>query len=82
MMMMMMMTTCRLVVAIQIRQNCLLIHIQPDMERFFGIWKSKISAALNTFVDALYETALPYLSNPAIFYAANMMWGFYWWNTL
>jgi hypothetical protein len=53
--------------------------------------KSKISAALNTFVDALYEVALPYLSNPALFHhrfplysklifdkcnAANSMWGF------
>jgi hypothetical protein len=66
-------------------------RIQPDMERFFGIRKSRISAALNTFVDALYEVALPYLSNPALFQhrfplyaqlifdkcnAANMMWGF------
>jgi hypothetical protein len=66
-------------------------RIQPDMERFFGIRKSKISAALNTFVDALYEVALPYLSNPALFQhrfslysklifekcnVANMMWGF------
>jgi hypothetical protein len=42
-------------------------RIQPDMEHFFGIRKSKISAALNTFVDALYEVALPYLSNPALF---------------
>jgi hypothetical protein len=62
------------------------------LERFFAIRKSKISAALNTIVDALYyEVALPYLSNPALFQhrfhlysklifdkcnAANMMWGF------
>jgi hypothetical protein len=66
-------------------------RLQPDMERFFAIRKSKISAALNTIVDALYEVALPYLSNPALFQhrfhlysklifdkcnAANMMWGF------
>jgi hypothetical protein len=66
-------------------------RIQPDMERFFGIRKSKISAATITFVDALYEVALPFLSNPAIFQhrfplysklifdkcnAANMIWGF------
>jgi hypothetical protein len=43
-------------------------HIKLDMERFFGIRKSKISAALNTFVDALYDVALPYLSNPALFH--------------
>jgi hypothetical protein len=58
---------------------------------FFGIQKSKILAALNTFIDALYEVALPYLSNPALFLqhcfhlysklifnkrnAVNMMWG-------
>jgi hypothetical protein len=62
-------------------------RIQPDMECFFGIQKLKVSAALNTFIDAL-----PYLSNPALFLqhrfhlyskqifdkcnAANMMWGF------
>jgi hypothetical protein len=66
-------------------------RIRPDMERFFAIRKSRISAALNTFVDAMYETALPYLSSPALFQhcfslysqlifekcnAANMMWGF------
>jgi hypothetical protein len=33
--------------------------IQPDMECFFRIRKSKISATLNTFVDAfLYEAAI------------------------
>jgi hypothetical protein len=66
-------------------------RIHPDMERFFGVRKSKISAAMITFVDALYEVALPYLSNPALFQhrfnmysklifdkcnAANMIWGF------
>jgi hypothetical protein len=66
-------------------------RISPDMERFFGIRKSKMSAALSTFVDALYEVAMPYLSNPAIFHhrfplysklifeksnAVNKIWGF------
>lgn len=66
-------------------------RIQPDMERFFGIRKSKISAALYTIVDALYDVALPFLSNPAIFQhrfelysqlilnkcnAAENIWGF------
>jgi hypothetical protein len=46
---------------------CVPRRIQSDMERFFGIRKSKISAAMITFVDALYEVALPFLSNPAIF---------------
>jgi hypothetical protein len=66
-------------------------RIHPDMEKFFGIRKSKISAALITFVDALYKVALPYLSNPAIFHhrfnlysklifdksnSVNNIWGF------
>jgi hypothetical protein len=42
-------------------------RIHPDMEQCFGIRKSKISAALSTFVDALFETAMQYLSNPSIF---------------
>jgi hypothetical protein len=40
-------------------------RIHPDMERFFGVRKSKISAAIITFVDALYEVALP--SFPTLF---------------
>jgi hypothetical protein len=40
-------------------------RIHPDMERFFGMRKSKISSAMSTFVDALYEVAMQYLSNPA-----------------
>jgi hypothetical protein len=57
----------------------------------FSEFEKKISAAMITFVDALYEVALPYLSNPAMFQhcfnlysklifdkcnAANMIWGF------
>ena len=41
--------------------------IRPDMEKYFKMRKSHISSAINTFVDALYEVARPYLSDPAIF---------------
>jgi hypothetical protein len=34
----------------------------PDMEKFFGIRKSKLSAILLTFVCALYSVANPYLT--------------------
>lgn len=66
-------------------------RIHPDMEVFFHVRKSKISAALITFVDALFNVALPYLSEPSIFHerfpfyaslierksmAINKVWGF------
>jgi hypothetical protein len=66
-------------------------RIHPDMEQCFGIRKSKILAALSTFVDALFETAMQYLLNPSIFQhhfplysklifeksnAVNKIWGF------
>ena len=37
------------------------------MEAYFKMRKSHISATLNTFIDALYCVALPYLSDPSIF---------------
>jgi hypothetical protein len=42
-------------------------RIRPEMETYFKMRKSHISAAINTFMDALYSVALPYLSNPSIF---------------
>jgi DDE superfamily endonuclease len=42
-------------------------QIRPEMETFFKMRKSHISAAIKTFMDALYSVALPYLSNPSIF---------------
>jgi hypothetical protein len=42
-------------------------RIRPEMETYFRMRKSKISAILSTFIDALYEVALPYLSDPSIF---------------
>jgi hypothetical protein len=43
-------------------------RIRPEMEKFFSMRKSKLSAILNTFLTAFYKVTLPYLSNPAIFY--------------
>ena len=42
-------------------------RLRPDMEKFFKMRKSKISAAIATFTEALYELALPYMSDPSIF---------------
>lgn len=42
-------------------------RIRPDMERFFNLRKSKISAIIDTYVSAMHAVALPYLNNPAIF---------------
>ena len=42
-------------------------RLRPDLETFFKMRKSHISAAINTFIDALYSVALPYLSDPSIF---------------
>jgi DDE superfamily endonuclease len=39
----------------------------PDMEKFFGIRKSKLSAILLTFVCALYAVANPYLTTVGLF---------------
>jgi DDE superfamily endonuclease len=42
-------------------------RIRPEMENYFCIRKSKISAVISTFIDALYDLALPYVSEPSIF---------------
>lgn len=42
-------------------------RIRPEMETYFSMRKSRISAIMSTFIDALYEVALPYLSDPSIF---------------
>jgi hypothetical protein len=80
--------TCLMLLLYQISVPC---HIHPDMENFFCIRKSKKSAAMITFVDALYEVAMQYLLSPAIFQhcfplyskliyeksnAVNKIWGF------
>jgi hypothetical protein len=43
-------------------------RIRPDMEKFFSMRKSKLSAILNTFLTAFYKVTRPYLSNPALFF--------------
>ena len=45
------------------RPRCL----RPELETYFCMRKSRISAIISTFMDALYEVAMPYLSNPSIF---------------
>ena len=42
-------------------------RIRPEMECFFGMRKSHISAVLSCFFDVLYDLANNYLSNPVIF---------------
>jgi hypothetical protein len=42
-------------------------RICPELEAYFCMQKSRISAIISTFMDALYEVALPYLSDPSIF---------------
>ena len=41
-------------------------RIRPDMERFFGMRKSKLSSIILTFARAIYEVANRYLNNPQI----------------
>jgi hypothetical protein len=41
-------------------------RIRPDLERRFGMSPTRISLALRTFMEALYEVAQPYFSNAKI----------------
>ena len=43
-------------------------RLRPDMERYFCMRKSHISAVMGTFIDAFYDMALPYFSDPSLFY--------------
>ena len=43
-------------------------RIRKEMEGFFGIRRSKISAGIMAMVDALHSLAILYLDNPKIFY--------------
>ena len=64
---------------------------RPEMEEFFGMRISHLSSVLHTIVEAMYDLAVPYFTNPAIFahkmhyYASkiydkngllNNLWGF------
>jgi hypothetical protein len=43
-------------------------RLRPDMEKYFGIRRSRLSAIIATFSEVFYSVALPYLSNPDIFH--------------
>ena len=43
-------------------------RLRPDMEMIFGIWKSRISAIIQTFSEALYNVAINYMVNPQIWH--------------
>jgi DDE superfamily endonuclease len=42
-------------------------RVREDMERKFSCRRSHCSAICGTFIDALYDIALPYLTNPGLF---------------
>jgi hypothetical protein len=42
-------------------------RLRPEMEKYFSMRKSKISAIISTFMDAMYNVAVSYLSDPSIF---------------
>jgi hypothetical protein len=44
------------------------VRLRPDMEREFSIRKSKLSVMIDTFSRALYELAVQYLQDPAIWH--------------
>ena len=64
----------------------------PDMEKIFGIRKSRLSAIIQSFSEALYQISIPYLTNPTVWHhrmpyysqlisnntrgIANNIWGF------
>ena len=43
-------------------------RLRPDMEKIFWIRKSHLSAIIQTFSEALYKVAMPYLNNPSIWH--------------
>jgi DDE superfamily endonuclease len=42
-------------------------RIHPELETYFCMRKSRVSAIISTFMDAFYEVALQFLSDPSIF---------------
>ena len=67
-------------------------RLRPDMEKIFGIQKSRLSAIIQSFSEALYQISIPYLTDPTIWHhrmpyysqlisnktrgIANNIWGF------
>ena len=43
------------------------VRVRCDLERKFACRRTQCSAVCGTFIDALYRTALPYLTNAALF---------------
>jgi hypothetical protein len=41
-------------------------RIRPELETYFSMRKSRISAIISTFIDAFYELVLKFLSDPSI----------------
>jgi hypothetical protein len=42
-------------------------RMRPDMEKYFGMRRSHISAVILTMTKIVYQIALPYLSDPSLF---------------
>ena len=42
--------------------------LHPDMEKIFGIQKSRLSAIIQSFSEALYQISIPYITNPTIWH--------------
>ena len=67
-------------------------RLRPDMEKIFGIQKSRLSAIIQSFSEALYQISIPYMADPTIWHhrmpyysqliynktrgIANNIWGF------
>ena len=43
-------------------------RLHPEMEMIFGIRKSRLSAIIRTFSEALYNVAINYMVNPNIWH--------------
>ena len=41
-------------------------RLRPDIEKYFGMRRSHLSALISTMMEALYNVALPYLSSAAV----------------
>ena len=44
-------------------------RLRHDMEKTFSIRRSRLSAIIQTFSEALYQVAFPYLNNPGIWHS-------------
>ena len=44
-------------------------RLRHDMEKISGVQRSRLSAIIQTFSEALYQVAFPYLNNPSIWHS-------------